>query len=68
MEQLLQTLPADIKTALMNTKNQELLAVAAIAYLVSKDNKTRNAIIAAVVAAVALPGALPGEDTTNASN
>jgi len=55
MEDLLQTTVAQAKDLLGNPKNKQALAIAGLAYYVSKDHKERNAVLAGLGALVLLP-------------
>jgi hypothetical protein len=57
MEELLKTYGSQIKTMLEDPKNQQVALIAGAAYLISKNDKERNAAIAAVASYVLLPDA-----------
>lgn len=55
MEELLKTYSSEIKTVLSDKKNQQALAIVGAVYLLSKDNKERNAVIAGLASLALLP-------------
>lgn len=55
MDELLKTYGSEIKNVLKDPKNQQALAIAGAVYLLSKDNKERNTIIAGLASLALLP-------------
>lgn len=55
MDDLLKNYSKEIKSVLKDKRNQSALAIVGAVYLLSKDNKERNAIIAGLGALALLP-------------
>lgn len=55
LDQLLTQTVSEAKKLLDDPKNKQAMAVAGIAYLLSKANKERNAILAAAASLILLP-------------
>lgn len=60
MDELLKTASTEIKKVIQDPKNQQALMIAGAVYLLSKDSKERNAILAGLASLALLP------DKTNA--
>jgi hypothetical protein len=57
MDDLVKKYSSEIKGLLSDEKNQRILLIAGAAYLLSKEDKERNAILAGLAGAVLLPEA-----------
>lgn len=55
MDDLLKTYGSEIKTLLADKKNQQAMLIVGAVYLLSKDNKERNSIIAGLASLALLP-------------
>ncbi len=55
MDDLLQSASKEVKEVLKDPRNQQVLAIVGAVYLLSKDNKERNAIIGGLAALALLP-------------
>lgn len=55
MDELLKTYGSEIKTLLADKKNQQAMLIVGAVYLLSKDNKERNSIIAGLASLALLP-------------
>lgn len=57
MDDIVKKYSSEIKSLLSDEKNQRILLIAGAAYLLSKEDKERNAILAGLAGAVLLPEA-----------
>jgi len=55
MDDLLQSASKEVKGLLKEPRNQQVLAIVGAVYLLSRDNKERNAIIAGIAGIALLP-------------
>jgi hypothetical protein len=55
MDEVLKNYGSEIKTVLQDKRNQEILAIVGAVYLLSRDNKQRNAIVSGLAALAFLP-------------
>jgi hypothetical protein len=55
LDELLKNYGAEIKSVLSDKKNQQALAIVGAVYLMSKNNKERNAVIAGLASLALLP-------------
>ena len=61
MDDLIKTYGKEVKTLLTDKKNQQALAIVGAVYLLSKENKERNSVLAGLAALAFLPDGQPEE-------